>query len=160
VYIRTRSAAKSAGSSADLQDDVALIGGILRQEQELEGGFEIALSRLQGVHLHAGQLSHLGIQRLARQAPGLLRLPPQQQEAPVLLDQRAELGAGFGQALILGRVRQHGGVRQFSCDLLVSLLDGGELFKHGRHCNPSGKHRPGGIRRETSHRLRARVARG
>src|SRR3546814_2434730 len=65
------------GAGAHLQNSIALVRLVLRQEQDLDPVVENRNARAQGLRLLLGQRLHLGIRRrIVEQRLGLGQLPP------------------------------------------------------------------------------------
>ena len=120
-----------AGAGADLDEDVLVVVGILRQDQRAELVLELALARGELVHLGLRHLAHLAVGVLGGHVAGLLEAS---QELLVLLelqDDLGELGRGLGGLGVGGRLADDGGIGHRAGQLAVPLLDLAKLVKHG-----------------------------
>ena len=124
----------AAGAGPDLEDDVAVVVRVARQEQDLELLDQARLVGLEAVDLLAGHRLELlvalgGVAHLARAG----QFGPGRLEAPERLDDRLELGQLLAEPADLGRVREDLGAAQLRLDRVVPRGDLGELVVEVAH---------------------------
>ncbi len=117
----------AAGAGADLEEDVAIIVGVLRQQQSLQVAFDRLHAAACGVGLFLGQRLHVRI--------GQHLLGAQQVRVrPVVFVEARDHGLDFGALLAEGAVAVHVARRVLARQLHVDLLQpAGKLLEFGLH---------------------------
>ncbi len=132
----------AAGAGADFQDQVAVVVGVLRQQQRLQAGLQFFELRARGIDLVAGKGLHLRVveQRL-RGGQIVLGLPVMR----ILLGHGRQLGMLARQLAVLLHVRGRVFAREQGVDFVEALGQLVELGLHaGFHRNP-GWRSSGGV---------------
>src|SRR5438876_3925158 len=119
----------AAGAGTDLEHRVALVSGILGEEELLEHRVERGQPRLERGQLAARQLAELGI-LLAQALAVLLDLACHVLALAPAGDRLLELGALPGAPRELAPVGDDGRVRDQALQLLIASLDLGEAVEH------------------------------
>ena len=120
----------AAGAGADFEDDVLLVVGILREQQNLQVVFDLADAALQFVELFLRIGQHLGIFLVGEDRLAFGDAASQVFVLAILFDDGRDFAMRLGSLLVFRRVvddlRRREGVRQF----LVAGFDLVEAFKH------------------------------
>ena len=119
----------AAGAGTDLEHRVALVVGVLREEELLEHRVERDQARLERGQLAARQLAQLGV-LLARELAVLLDLARHALALAPAGDRLLELRPFPGELGELAPVGDDGRVRDQALQLLVASLDLGEAVEH------------------------------
>src|SRR5437867_4460131 len=119
----------AARARTDLEHRVALVVGVLGQEELLEGCVERGQARLERGQLAARQLAQLGV-LLARELAVLLDLARHALALAPADDRLLELRPFPGELGELAPVGDDGRVRNQALQLLVASLDLGEAVEH------------------------------
>ncbi len=118
----------AAGAGPDLDEDVLVVVGVLRLEEDLDLALEQWLLRLELGNLHFGELAHVVVG--AEHLPCVAQALADVLELAVLGDHVLDLGDGL-HGLAIGRhVRGHGRIADLRLKLVVALFDFVEFLVH------------------------------
>ena len=127
----------AARRSADLDDDVLLIGGIGRDQHELDVLFQLGQARLDARDLLLGELLHIGI---GEHLLGRGEIVLGGHELARLLDQGPLIGVFLRQAVVFLLVGEDGRIAHLRLKLVVGIDDLLELLAHVGLLHSSGTH--------------------
>ncbi len=118
----------AAGPRADLEDDVATLVGVGREERFLELLLDRRDQRLEPCDLERGLTPEIGI---VAQHLGLVELGLELLQALPELDDRRDVRALLHRVAQARLILEHGGIHQLRVELLDPRLDVLELLEHG-----------------------------
>jgi hypothetical protein len=123
----------AAGAGADLEDDVALVVRVLRDQLEAEPLLDLADPLLEPVALLLGHQEELVVLGQAGEhLPGFVELLLDLAQLPEERDRRIDLREGLVDLRVRLVIAQHRRIGEPLGELLVGLLELCELLDHGR----------------------------